>query len=74
MCLLYLPALPEEACKGHIILSLTHGSLVSIGKRCDAGFTDELKFQEVTIKIKGGIYIQVPIDRSNRLWKIPLTA
>ena len=42
-CLIYFPSLPEEAREGHIIPSLTHSSLVSTGKLCDAGFTAYFK-------------------------------
>ena len=45
-----------------------------IRKLCDDGCTAELKVQEVTIKQKSKLIIHSPIDRSNGLWKIPLTA
>ena len=73
-CLLYIPDFPEEVCEGHIIPSLAHNSLVSIGNICYSGFISEFKSQEVTIKRKGKIIIQVPRDRINGLCQIPLTA
>ena len=72
-CLLDFPALPDEAFEGHIVPIITHISLVSIGKLCDAGYTSVLKSQEFTIKLNDKIVIQRPRDRRNGLWKIPLT-
>ena len=51
-CLIYSPSLPEEECEGHMIPSIKHRPLVSIGKLCVAVYTDEFKTQEVTIKCK----------------------
>ena len=42
-CLLDFTELPHKACEGNIITSITHSSLVSIGKICDTGFTTVFK-------------------------------
>ena len=48
-CQLSLPQLPEQARYAHIIPGITHISLVSIGKLCDAGC--EATFDEAEVKI-----------------------
>ena len=63
-----------KPCEVHIIPSLTHISLVSIGNICYSGCTSLFKAQELKIKFNVKIVIQVPRDRRNELWKIPLAA
>ena len=59
---------------GHIIPSTAHRSLLLIDNICGAGCTSVFKENYVTVKHNGNIFIQVPINRRNGLWKIPLSA
>ena len=61
-CLLDFPVLPNESFESHILPSLSHSSLVLIGKLCNYGFTSLFKANQVTIKHNNIIVIQVPID------------
>jgi hypothetical protein len=72
-CQLSLPQLPITAREAHILPGLTHSSLVSIGKLCDAGCEAKFDNQEVVITKNNINLLRGQRDRCTGLWHIPLT-
>ena len=71
-CNLDIPWLRGNATRAHIVPGLTHASLVSTAKFCDAGYTVIFDAAEcrildgTTIVLKGGR------DKTTNLWRLPL--
>jgi hypothetical protein len=72
-CILDTPQLPEDARKAHLILGLTHSSLVSIGTLCDAGCKATFDRNNVVITNNDDVVLTGPRDPRTGLWKLPLT-
>ena len=72
-CTLDLPQLPTNAIDAHILPGLTHSSLISIGKLCDAGCTATFDDQQVLIQKDKQTILHGPRDFRTGLWRIPLT-
>ena len=71
-CSLALPQLPAEARDAHILPGLTHSSLVSIGKLCDAGCTATFDANQVVVCHADKFLLRGTRDRRTGLWRIPL--
>jgi hypothetical protein len=75
-CKLALPQLPDNAREAHILPGLTHSSLVSIGKLCDAGC--QATFDETKVVIthnnnnNNNTLITGHRDLHTGLWRLPL--
>ena len=74
LCLLYLPQLPLQARDAHLLPGLSHISLLSIGKLCDAEFTAQFDNNNVTIDHNNKIILHGTRDFRTGLWRIPLSA
>lgn len=72
-CTLALPQLPKGARDAHILPGLTHSSLVSIGKLCDAGCTASFNQQKVIVHKKGNTLLEGKRDFRTGLWRFPLS-
>ena len=70
-CQLSLSQLPEQAC-AHVIPGLTHSSLVSIGKRCNAWCEAIFDKAEVKIIKDNKKILSGHQDLQTELWRIPL--
>jgi hypothetical protein len=72
-CTLALPQLPEAALDAHILPGLTHSSLISIGKLCNAGCTAIFNAQTVTINKNNTTLLHGNCEFRTGLWQFPLT-
>lgn len=72
-CNLALPQLPKPARDAHILPGLTHSSLISIGKLCDAGCTANFDAHKVVIRKENNTLLQGTRDLQTGLWRFPLT-
>jgi hypothetical protein len=72
-CQLSLPQLPITAREAHILPGLTHSSLISFGKLCDAGCEAKFDNQKVVITKNNINLLRGQRDRCTGLWRIPLT-
>jgi hypothetical protein len=71
-CLLNPPQLPIAAQDANVIPGLTHSSLISIGKLCDAGCKAEFDETQVLITHKQKTILRVLRDKRTGLWRIPM--
>ena len=71
-CQLDLPQLPEAAREAHILPGLSHSSLLSIGKLCDAGCLAQFDAKNVIIQRQGMTLLTGTCDPTNGLWRLPL--
>jgi hypothetical protein len=67
-CTLALPQLPEAALDAHILPGLTHSSLISIGKLCNAGCTAIFNAQTVTINKNNTTLLHGNCEFRTGLW------
>jgi hypothetical protein len=72
--MLNLRDLPTAAREAHTIPGLSHSSLISIGKLCDAGCTAEFDNTKVIVKFNNKNIIEGPRDTRTGLWRIPMTS
>jgi hypothetical protein len=72
-CTLDILQLPDAAQKAHLILGLTHSSLVSTGTLCDAGCKATFDRTTVVITNHNDIVMTGPGDPRTGLWKLPMT-
>jgi hypothetical protein len=72
-CALNILQLPHEAWKAHLIPSLTHSSLVSIGKLCDAGCEATFNRATVIVTKDNAIILTGPRDPQTGIWKFAMT-
>ena len=73
-CKLDFPMLPEEAQQAHILPGLTMGSLLSIGRLCDAGCIATFDQHKVNIFKDDTLLLSGSRDPATKLWSIPLTS
>jgi hypothetical protein len=71
-CQLDLPQLPAQAWEAHILPGLTHSSLVSIGKLCNAGCEAHFTAIKVIINKDNRLLMTGPRDQQTGLWRIKL--
>ena len=71
-CQLKLPQLPSAAREAHLLPGLSHSSLLSIGKMCDAGCTALFNKDTVTIHHNGIQILGGTRDTRTGLWRLPL--
>jgi hypothetical protein len=71
-CQLDIQQLPDAARNAHVIHGLTHSSLLSIGKLCDAGCVAKFDANHVNIIHNDTILLTGNRDRRNGLWRLPL--
>ena len=74
LCLLDIPQLPLQARGAHLLPGISHSSLLSIRKLCDAGCTSRFDNNNVTIDHNNKIIIYGTRDLRTGLWRIPLSA
>ena len=69
--LLEIPFLSVEVCRVHLFDTLASGSLLSIGKLCDAGYTAYFNAKKVYIFFQSKIFLQgVRSTSTTFLWEI----
>jgi hypothetical protein len=71
-CNLDLPQLPQAARDAHILPGLTHSSLISIGKLCDAGCTAIFDEHKIIIQKETNTILKGTRDLRTGLWRFPL--
>ena len=64
--------LASEGRESHLIPDLSHSSIISIGKLCDAVCKTIFDEQTVKITMKGNIILKVWRDHQTGIWRIPL--
>jgi hypothetical protein len=69
---LALPNLPAAARPGHVLPALSHSSLISIGRICDADCTAMFEKTKVTILHNNKEILAGPRDYTTGLWRLPL--
>jgi hypothetical protein len=69
---LALPTLPAAARPGHVLPALSHSSLISIGRICDADCTATFEKTKVTIFRNNKAILAGPRVYTTGLWRLPL--
>ena len=72
LCTLALPQLAVKGREAQLLPVLSHRSLISIGKLCDAGFKETFDKQTVNITRKGRIILNVWRDHQPVSWCFPI--
>eukprot|EP00804_Cyclotella_cryptica_P013523 CCRYP_017243-RA/>CCRYP_017243-RA protein AED:0.41 eAED:0.30 QI:0/0/0/1/1/1/5/0/1642 len=71
-CNLDLPWLPHSITEAHIVPGLSHSSLISTRKFCDAGCQVTLDQQSCKIYYQGALVLTGTRDETTGLWKVPI--
>eukprot|EP00804_Cyclotella_cryptica_P012938 CCRYP_002290-RA/>CCRYP_002290-RA protein AED:0.50 eAED:0.37 QI:0/0/0/1/0/0/2/0/633 len=71
-CNLDLPWLPHSITEAHIVPGLSHSSLISTRKFCDAGCQVTLDQQSCRIYYQGALVLTGTRDETTGLWKVPI--
>ena len=72
-CELLFNNLPAEAKEAHVIPSITHSSLVSIGKLCDASCIATFDKEKVEVQLHNKTVLKGQRDTTTGLWRFPLS-
>eukprot|EP00804_Cyclotella_cryptica_P028204 CCRYP_011045-RA/>CCRYP_011045-RA protein AED:0.18 eAED:0.15 QI:0/0/0/1/1/1/2/0/1234 len=71
-CNLDLPWLPHSITEAHIVPGLSHSSLISTRKFCDAGCQVTLDQHSCKIYYQGALILTGTRDETTGLWKVPI--
>ena len=71
-CHLDIPWLPAHMTEAHIVPGLTHASLISTRKFCDAGCQVVFDRHECRVYYKGQLVLTGDRDPSTSLWRLPI--
>ena len=71
-CNLDLPWLPHSITEAHIVPGLSHSSLISTRKFCDAGCQVTLDQHSCKIYYQGALVLTGTRDETTGLWKVPI--
>jgi hypothetical protein len=71
-CNLDIPWLPAEMTAGHIVPGLSHSSLISIRRFCDAGCKVVFDIEECRVYYKGQLVLSGGRDPRTGLWRLPI--
>ena len=71
-CNLDIPWLPSKMTEAHIVPGLTHSSLISTRKFCDAGCKVVFDEDECRVYYKRKLVLSGRRDRKSGLWKLPI--
>ena len=71
-CHLNIPWLPKRMTEAHIVPGLTHASLISTRKFCDAGCQVVFDLDECRVYYQGQLVLTGDRDANTSLWRLPI--
>ena len=71
-CNLDIPWMPHQMTEAHIVLGLTHSSLISTRKFCEAGWKVSFNKQERRVYYVNRLVLVGRRDAKTSLWKLPI--